>query len=152
MKVKNRLKRFWDSGLFYNLTTDTARTHTRKINPKLGLLGFAGFLGFLGFLPQPSPIPFAFLFFAFFGFFSFYYEGKMSGTLIDERFQFNAYRAEAIAHKTSLKVLIIGTIVFAGRFHDAYTSLSFLLALIGLTFGCSILLQGHLLYRFENED
>lgn len=152
MNVKNRLKRFWNSGLFYDLTTDTGRTHTRKINPKLGLLGFAGFLGFLGFLPQPSSIPFPFLFFAFFGFFSFYYEGKMSNTLIDERFQLNAYRAEAIANKIGLMLIILGTIVFALRFAQMEAALSFLIALIGLTFGLSIFLQQYLLYRFENEE
>lgn len=152
MKVKSRLKRFWDSGLFYDLASDTARTHTRKINPKLGLLGFSGFLGFLGFLPQPSSIPFPFLFFAFFGFFGFYYEGKRSDTLIDERFQLNAYRAEALAHKTGLMIIILGTIIFALRFEQMEAALSFLLALIGLTFGLSIFLQQYLLYRFENEE
>ena len=66
---------------------------TRKLNPKLGLLGFLGFLGFGGFwtFSYDGSI-FPFVFFLFFGFFGFYYEGKMSGTFMDERFRENAVR------------------------------------------------------------
>ena len=66
--------------------------YTRKISPKLGLLGFFGLFGFLGFVPQffgesgVLDVPFPLIFFCFFGFFGFYYEGKMSGIMIDERY------------------------------------------------------------------
>ena len=67
--------------------------YTRKISPKLGLLGFFGLFGFLGFVPQffgesgVLDVPFPLIFFCFFGFFGFYYEGKMSGIMIDERYE-----------------------------------------------------------------
>lgn len=152
MNMKNRFKRFWNSGLLYDLTTDTERTYTRQISPKLGLLGFCGFFGFLGFLPDVTGVPFPFFFFAFFGFFGFYYEGKMSNTLIDERFKTNTYRAEAAANKISMMMIIFLTIIVALRLEKIEMVVSFLTALIGLAFGLSIFLQQYLLYRFENEE
>ena len=79
--------------------------YTRKISPKLGLLGFFGLFGFLGFVPQffgesgVLDVPFPLIFFCFFGFFGFYYEGKMSGIMIDERYEANVNRAAAIANR-----------------------------------------------------
>ena len=152
MNNKSRLKRFWNSGLLYDLTTDTGRMYTRKINPKLGLLGFCGFLGFLGFFPDLfGGKAFPFIFFAFFGFFGFYYEGKMSDTLMDERFKLNAYRAEALANKISLVMIIFSTMLIL-RLEKIELVLNFLIALIGLAFGFSLFLQQYLLYRFENEE
>lgn len=154
MKTKNRLKRIFSSGLLVDLISDTERTHTRKINPKMGLMGFCGFLGFLGlieFSPEFITVPFPFFFFAFFGFFGFYYEGKMSNTLIDERFKVNAYRAEAIANKVSLIIIILVTILFTVRIEDVKTLLGILISTIGVAFGISIFLQQYLLYKFENE-
>lgn len=136
------------------------RTHTRKISPKLGIMGLLGFMGFLGFIPDIYdlkdilPVPTFFIFFAFFGFFGFYYEGKMSDTLIDERFESNAYRAAAIGNRISLCIIIIVAIFSMSIFQimDAYTMSSILIATIGFSFGLSIFLQQFLLYRFENED
>ena len=152
MNIKSRFKRFWSSNLLYDSTTDTERTYTRKINPKLGLLGFCGLLGFLGFLPDLTDIPFPLFFFAFFGLFSFYYEGKMSNTLIDERFKVNAYRAEALANKISMMMIIFLTLVFVLKLEKPELVISFLIALIGLAFGLSVFLQQYLLYRFEHEE
>lgn len=135
------------------------QTHTRTISPKLGILGILGFLGFLGFLPRllhPTDIvtaPSFFLFFAFFGFFGFYYEGKMSGTFIDERFQTNSYRAAFIANKFALSLIIMTAILSTSVFRlNTYDMLSILIATIGLGFGLSIFLQCYLLYRFEHEE
>ncbi|MEG1012062.1 MAG: DUF3796 domain-containing protein [Ruthenibacterium sp.] len=137
----------------------TKRTYTRKISPKLGLLGFLGFLGLIGFLPwflkvtDVFAVPFPFFFFSFFAFFGFYYEGKMSGTFIDERFQANIYRAESIANKASLAIIIGVAIVMMSIFHlSSYDTLSVLIATIGLSFGLSGFLQSYLLFRFENEE
>lgn len=135
-------------------------THTRKINPKLGLLGLLGFLGFSGFLPKflnlqnGNTIPIFFFFFSFFGFFSFYYEGKMSNVLIDERFESNLYRASAIANKTAL-ISILGVSIFTMTvlsINNPYNMLSILIATIGFSFGLSIFLQQYLLYQFENGE
>lgn len=140
--------------------TSPKHRYTRKINPKFGFLGFLGFLGLLGFLPQmlresgTIAVPFPLIFFCFFGFFGFYYEGKMSGTMIDERFEWNQNRAGAIANKAAL-ILIVGAALFSisvFKIQDPYSMLKLLLAVIGLAFGLSIFLQSYLLYRFENED
>lgn len=134
-------------------------THTRKINPMLGLLGLLGFFGFTGFIPEIFNLtdvltaPSFFFFFAFFGFFGFYYEGKMSHTMIDERFQANKYRAEAVANKVCLTLVIVISILTMSMLRvNTYTMLSVLIATIGLAFGLSVFLQQYLLYRFENEE
>jgi hypothetical protein len=58
---------------------------TRKANPKLGVLGPCGFLDLLR-----HGRCFPFVFFLSFGFWGFFYEGKMSGIFMDERFRENA--------------------------------------------------------------
>lgn len=133
-------------------------THTRKINPMLGILGLLGFIGFAGFIPRTYNLtdtltaPSFFFFFTFFGFFGFYYEGLMSNTFIDERFQANKYRAEAIANKVSLTIVIVFAIITMSMLRlNTYDMLSILIATIGLAFGLSIFLQQYLLYKFENE-
>lgn len=158
---KKRLQRFLDSGLFQDLFSDKGQTHTRRINPKLGILGFFGFLGFTGFIPIalnltttfPAPSFFFFFFFAFFAFFGFYYEGKMSDTLMDERFLANQNRAAAIANKTALQLIILISILSMSMLRlNTYHMLNLLIATIGLAFGLSGFLQPYLLYRFEHEE
>lgn len=145
--------------MFHGNKVRAPATHTRKIHPMLGLLGFLGFTGFTGFIPRAYNLtdmftaPSFFIFFAFFGFFGFYYEGKMSNTLMDERFQVNKYRAEAVANKASLTILIIFSILAMSLLRlNTYAMLSILIAAIGLAFGLSVFLQQYLLYRFENEE
>lgn len=155
MKIKARLIKLFNSGSLGDLFSDNERSHTRRINPKMGIfgvLGLSGFLGFIDFPTQSTIAPFPFFFFCFFGFFGFYYEGKMSNTLIDERFKMNAYRAELIANKISLAIIMLVTIIFLGRVHEVKTLLSILIATIGLAFGLSEFLQQYLLYKFENEE
>lgn len=45
--------------------------------------------------------------FVFFGFFGFFYEGKMSNTLIDERYKENKMRAQSTANKTALSIIFL---------------------------------------------
>ncbi|MEG2633938.1 MAG: DUF3796 domain-containing protein, partial [Oscillospiraceae bacterium] len=74
-------------------------------------------------------------------------------TFIDERFQSNIYRAESIANKVSLTI-IIGVAIFTISILrlNSYDTLSVIIATIGLSFGLSIFLQFYLLFRFENEE
>lgn len=137
----------------------STKTHTRTINPALGLLGILGLLGFLGFVPQVFnltevlTVPSFFFFFAFFGFFGFYYEGKMSHTLIDERYRANAYRAEAIANKASLIIIVTTSVIAMSLLRlNTYDMVGILIAVIGIAFGLSVFLSQYLLYRFENEE
>lgn len=127
---------------------------TRKLNPKLGLLGLLGFLGFAGFpayLKTGDVSPF--IFFVFFGFFGFYYEGKMSGTFMDERFRENAARAQLKALKITCGIVYIALIVFSGRLLGTLEhSLIALLIVISLAMGLGIFLSEYLLYRYDQLD
>ena len=85
---------------------------TRKINPRLGRLGVLGFLGFAGFWTYSvNGIVFPFAFFLFFGFFGFYYEGKMSGTFMDERFRENIARAKLKAYRITFGIMLIALVI-----------------------------------------
>ena len=154
MNIKNNLINFFENK---KLLLDKGRTHTRTINPKLGILGFLGLLGLFGLIPVFKDeifkqIPFIYFFFAFFGFFGFYYEGIMSNTLIDERFKSNSFRADAIANKISLLIIVLVTILSVSilNFNDPYDMLNLLVATIGISFGLSLFLSKYLLYKFEN--
>lgn len=128
---------------------------TRKLSPKLGLLGFLGFLGFGGFwtyAADGSVFPFAF--FLFFGFFGFYFEGKMSGTFMDERFRENAVRANLKASNIAFSIISIALIVFcqgALLGHLEYTLIALLITL-SLTIALRIFLAEYFLYRYDHDD
>lgn len=128
---------------------------TRKLNPKLGFLGLLGFWGFAGFWTYSidgSVFPFAF--FLFFGFFGFYYEGKMSGTFMDERFRENAILAQLKASKVTFSIILIALIVLCqgkllGNFE--YTLIATIIVL-SLALALGIFLSEYLLYRYDHDD
>lgn len=128
---------------------------TRKLNPKLGLLGLLGFLGFAGFWTYSvNGSVFPFLFFLFFGFFGFYYEGKMSGTFMDERFRENAVHAQLKAYKIVFTIILIALLLLCqGRFFGnlEYTLIAAIIVLsIALALG--IFLPMYLLYHYDNDE
>lgn len=127
---------------------------TRKINPKLGYLGFLGFTGFLGIWSYNNfdKVIFPFLFFGFFGFFGFFFEGKMSNTYIDERYEQNEKRARLNAYQTGARLIWlllvtigVGTIPIEAIAIIVVTSLSFICAL-------TTFLSQYLLYRYDREE
>ena len=128
---------------------------TRKISPFFGFFGCFGFLGFLGFYTYHldkniSP----FFAFAFFGFFGFFYEGKMSGILMDERYRENLIRAQLTALKTAF--VIIGVTLFlvgSGRLlgNLEYTLIAMVI-LVSLAFALALFLSEYLLYRYDHDD
>ncbi len=128
---------------------------TRSINPKLGFLGFTGFLGFLGFWSyhvDKSVSPF--VFFLFFGFFGFFYEGKMSGTLMDERFKENQIKARLAADKVSISIIFLSILVCGqGKLMGnlEYTLIAILIA-ITLSLALGQFLSEYLLYRYDRGD
>ena len=128
---------------------------TRKINPKLGCLGVLGFLGFIGFLTYPvDGTIFPFAFFLFFGFFGFYYEGKLSGTFMDERFRENIARAELKAYKITFRVMLITLIILCqGKLFGnlEYTLIASIITL-SLALALGVFLSEYLLYRYDHED
>lgn len=126
---------------------------TRNLNPKLGYLGFLGFLGFSGFWTYSmdgSVFPFAF--FLFFGFFGFYYEGKMSGTFMDERFHENAAQASLKASNLSLSMIFIALVILCqGKLLGSleYTLIAIIITL-SLALALRIFLAEYLLYRYDH--
>lgn len=128
---------------------------TRKLNPRLGLLGLLGFLGFGGFWTYSvNGSVFPFVFFLFFGFFGFYFEGKMSGTFMDERFRENAARASQKASNISFSIIWISLIIFGqGKLFGnlEYTLIAILITL-SLTLALRIFLAEYLLYRYDYDD
>lgn len=129
--------------------------HTRRLNPKFGLLGFLGFLGCFGFWTYAEQqVIFPFFFFIFFGFFGFYYEGKMSGTLTDEMFEMHRMQAQLKAYKIGMSLIfltlwLIGFGLF--RKHLDWAAI-FLTSGVSLSYGLTLFLSEYFLYRFEHED
>ena len=134
---------------------DRQRGCTRTIDPKLGLLGFLGFLGFAGFWTyQLDKSVFPFLFFIFFGFFGFYFEGKMSGTLMDERFRENAARAQLASSRVSLSLIFLSLILLCqGKLLGSleYTLIAVLI-LLSLALALWSFLSSYLLYRYDHDE
>lgn len=128
---------------------------TRRIDPRLGLLGFLGFLGFTGFWTyRVDGSVFPFVFFLFFGFFGFYYESKLSGTFMDERFRENAARAQLAAFKTTFAMAFLTLIVLCqGRLMDdlEYTLIAVII-LLSLTLALGMFLSEYLLYKYDHDD
>ena len=123
------------------------KNRTRKLNPKLGFLGFFGFLGFLD-------LPGSWLRFLFFGFFVFFYEGKMSDTLMDERFRENKNKAQFMALKISFAVIIIAFLFLS--LGEYFMSIAYLYRavqiLISLSIALAMFLSEYLLYRYDHDE
>ena len=127
---------------------------TRRLDPRFGWFGLAGFCGFLGipaFLLQHQVWPF--FFFVFFGFFGFFYEGKLSGTLMDERFHEEQSRAQLTAYKTGFGLLwavawlmgMVGSHLSAALVAVVFTvASSLIIALV-------LFLNSYLLYKYDTE-
>lgn len=102
---------------------------TRTINPKLGFLGLLGFAGF-------------------------FYEGKMSNTLIDERYKENKMKAQSVANKTSLSIIFLAILILGqGKLMDnlEYTLIA-LVIVIALSIALEIFLSEYLLYHYDNDE
>lgn len=131
-----------------------ART-TRRISPRLGWLGLFGLLGFGGFATfRMDGSLFPFCFFAFFGFFSFFFEGRMSGTLMDERYMENAVRAQRTAYNAGMTALVL-LLVFLSQGmlmgSYAYTLIAAIIA-IALIVALVMVLNAYLLWRIDQGD
>ena len=128
---------------------------TRKLNPKLGWLGLLGFLGFAGFWTYSADgTIFPFAFFLFFGFFGFFYEGKMSGTFMDERFRENAAYAQLKAYRITFSFFHVALIILCqGKLFGnlEYTLIAAIITL-SLALALGIFLSGYLLYRYDHDE
>lgn len=140
-----------------NRQREKATRTTRKLNPKLGLLGFLGFAGFLGFWSYSvDKTVFPFVFFLFFGFFGFFYEGKMSNTFMDERFEENRGRAELTAHRVSLSMIFLSLLLLNLNDGKLLGNLEYTLIamniLVSLALALYVFLSEYLLYRYDCAD
>lgn len=128
---------------------------TREINPKLGFLGFFGLLGFAGFWTyHDNGTVFPFIFFVFFGFFGFFYEGKMSGTLMDERYHENTINAQLKSSKITFSIVFIALIILCqGKLFGSF-EYTFIAAIIILSFALALgtFLPLYLLYHYDHDD
>ena len=128
---------------------------TRKISPLFGLFGFFGFFGFLGFYTYSTNSNISpFMAFSFFGFFGFFYEGKMSGTLMDERYKENASRAQLTALKTAFVIVgITLVLVGSGRLMGnlEYTLIAVVI-MISFAFATALFLCEYLLYHYDHDE
>lgn len=125
---------------------------TRTISKHFGWLGFLGFMG---------PIIYSFIgwsgslaFLVFFGFFAFYFEGKMSNTLRDERFIENERRAERIAYRIGIMIIFLALIgcinwIEPYGYKAAYT---FLITIIALDWAVVLNLSYGLLYYWDKKE
>ena len=128
---------------------------TRKISPWLGLLGFLGSLGFLGFWTyrlDGTVTPCCL--FMFFGFFGFFFEGKLSNTLMDERYQENVRRAQLDAFKAGFALLWVVLLVVGhgplwGSLELTAVALS---SAISFALGLTLFLSEYLLYRYDHDE
>lgn len=127
---------------------------TRKLNPKLGCLGLFGFFGFAGFWTYSiDGTIFPFAFFLFFGFFGFFYEGKMSGTFMDERFRENIVRARLKAYRITFLIMLITLIILCqGKLFGSleYTLIATII-ILSLALALGIFLSEYLLYRYDHD-
>lgn len=142
-------------GIVRGKRAKTDRNRTRRLNPKmgwLGLLGFGGFAGFWTYSVDQSVFPFAF--FLFFGFFGFFFEGKMSGTYMDERFRANAARAQLTALKVTCSIVFFALIVLCqGKLFGSFEhTLIAAVVLLALALALGGFLSEYLLYRYDHDD
>ena len=130
-------------------------TITRNLNPKLGFLGFLGFFGFLGFWTYNiDKTIFPFVFFVFFGFFGFFYEGKLSNTFMDERYQENKMHAHSVANKTALTIIFLVTLILGqGKLMGnlEYTFIAYII-MVSLAIALEVFLSEFLLYHYDHDD
>ena len=134
---------------------ETGMRSTRKLNPKLGLFGFLGFFGMLGFWTYSvDKTIFPFAFFMFFGFFGFFYEGKMSDTFMDERYQENKLKAQFTANKIALSIIFLAIIIL-GRgalLGNLEYTLIALIIIISLSIALETFLSEYLLYHYDHDE
>ena len=116
-------------------------TITRNLNPKLGFLGFLGFWTY-----NIDKTIFPFVFFVFFGFFGFFYEGKLSNTFMDERYQENKMHAHSVANKTALTIIFLVTLILGQGKLMAY------IIMVSLAIALEVFLSEFLLYHYDHDD
>lgn len=126
--------------------------YTRKVSPLLCILGVLGVVGPIAYYFTGETYTLGFM--LFFGFFSFFFEGKMSNQLIDERFKENSMKASSIAFKTGLVMIFLSLLISIQYLESISLKLAyhFLVGAASLTWGITLTLQQYLVYKFDQRD
>lgn len=142
--------------IIINKKKESTASITRKISPKFGFFGLFGFFGFLGFWTYSTEQEiFPFIYFVFFGFFGFFYEGKMSNTFMDERYQENKRKAHLKASETALNIIFIALFLLGlgerilGS--SEYTLIAFVI-IVAFSLALYVFLGEYLLYRYDHDE
>ena len=90
----------------------------------------------------------------FFGFFGFFYEGKLSNTLMDERYRENQMRARSVASQTALSIIFLATLILGqgrliGNLEHAFVAY---VSVVSLAFALELFLSEFLLYRYDHDE
>ena len=128
---------------------------TRKLNPKLGFLGLLGFAGFLGIWSyQINNDVFPFVFFSFFGFSGFFFEGKMSNTLMDERYVENRMKAQLQAYRIGFSITALTLIAssWSWLFRTNDSKLLFITIALSLSYALVKFIAEYLVYRYDIKE
>ena len=127
----------------------------RPVDPRLGLLGLLGFMGFLGFWTyRTDGSIFPFVFFLFFGLFGFFFEGKLSGTLMDERYRENQLRACTTANRVALTIIFLAVLLLGqGKIMgNLELTLVVFVIVVVLALALELFLSSYLLYRYDHDE
>ena len=89
----------------------------------------------------------------FFGFFGFFFEGKLSDTLMDERYQENVRRAQLDTYKAGfvllwVVLLVVGHGPLWGSLELTAVALT---SAVSLALGLTLFLSEYLLYRYDHD-
>ena len=90
----------------------------------------------------------------FFGFFGFFYEGKLSNTFMDERYQENKMHAHSVANKTALTIIFLVTLILGqGKLMGnlEYTFNAYII-MVSLAIALEVFLWEFLLYHYDHDD
>lgn len=126
--------------------------YARRISPLLGILGVLGITGPIAYYFTGETYTLGFI--LFFGFFSFYFQGKMSNQLIDERYIENNMKASSIAFWTGLTMILL-SILISIQYLEGYSikvAYHFLIGAASLTFGITLTLYQYLIYKFDLKE
>ena len=90
----------------------------------------------------------------FFGFFGFFYEGKLSNTLMDERYRENQRKAQSAANRTALSIIFLATLILGqgrliGNLEHAFIVY---VSVVSLAFALELFLSEFLLYRYDHDE
>ena len=87
-------------------------------------------------------------------FFGFFFEGKLSGTLMDERYKENQLRARTTANRIALTIIFLAVLLLGqGKIMGnlELTLVAFVIVVV-LALALELFLSSYLLYRYDHDE